>query len=101
MSGSMGNTAVSDSARAHAHGMLATVQTKESYAGVMATLNKEMNNRIKGLDDELQASKDSYRSNPAPAPALAHPQDDQAVAWARSNPNNPKSATILQANGVK
>lgn len=71
MSGSMGNTVVSDSARAHAHGMLSTVQTKEAYAGVMATLNKEMDNRMKGLDDELQSSKDSYKTNPAPAVAPA------------------------------
>lgn len=31
----------------------------------------------------------------------AHPQDDAAIAWAKANPNDPRAAKILQANGVR
>lgn len=30
----------------------------------------------------------------------AHPQDQAAVAWAKANPRDPRSAAILKANGV-
>ena len=69
MSGSMGNTAVSDSARAHAHSLLSTAQTKDQYKAVMSTLNQEMDNRMKGLDDELSASRDSFKG-----PSTAKPE---------------------------
>lgn len=29
-----------------------------------------------------------------------HPQDSEAVAWAKKNPNDPRAAAILQANGM-
>lgn len=32
-------------------------------------------------------------------PSGAHPQDLQAIQWAKSNPNDPRSAQILKANG--
>ena len=57
MSGSMGNTPVSDSARAHAHEMLSTVQTKEQYRSVMNVLRKEMDNRLHGIDSQLEESR--------------------------------------------
>lgn len=31
--------------------------------------------------------------------ATEHPQDDEAVAWAKKNPSDPRAAKILQANG--
>lgn len=31
----------------------------------------------------------------------AHPQDSEAVQWAKSNPDDPRAAKILQVNGVK
>jgi hypothetical protein len=31
----------------------------------------------------------------------ASPTDQQAIAWARANPGNPKAAAILQANGLE
>jgi hypothetical protein len=68
MSGSMGNTAVSDSARAHAHSLLSTAQTKDQYKAIMGTLNQEMNNRMAGLDQELAASKDSFKGTQPSAP---------------------------------
>lgn len=57
MSGSMGNTPVSDAARAHAHQMLSTAQTKEQYRAVMNVLKQEMGNRIQGLDEEVASTR--------------------------------------------
>lgn len=62
MSGSMGNTPVSDAARQHAHDMLSTVQTKEQYQAVHNVLRQEMQNRITGLDQELTATRQSLGS---------------------------------------
>jgi len=63
MSGSMGNTPVSDAQRAHAHEMLATVQTKEQYKAVMNVLRQEMANRMSSFSDELQLSKQGLSGN--------------------------------------
>ena len=30
----------------------------------------------------------------------AHPQDLQAIQWAKSNPNDPRASKILQMNGM-
>lgn len=37
---------------------------------------------------------------PVPQPAGAHPQDDAAIAYAKSHPEDPRSAAILKANGL-
>ena len=51
MSGSMGNTPVSDSARKEAHEILNTAQTPAQLRANIKLLQREMQNRIKGLDD--------------------------------------------------
>lgn len=61
MSGSMGNTPVSDSARAHAHSILSTANTKEQYKGTIDLLKQEMANRMQGFDDEEQTIRDSMK----------------------------------------
>ena len=66
MSGSMGNTPVSDAARQHAHDMLSTVQTAEQYKAVHNVLRQEMNNRITGLNQELTATKQSLGGGSKP-----------------------------------
>jgi len=73
MSGSMGNTAVSDSARAHAHSLLSTAQTPQTYAAVVSTLKQEMSNRMAGLEEEKQLLRSSMKprtstSESTPAP---------------------------------
>ncbi len=38
----------------------------------------------------------------APQPATqAHPQDEAALTWAKSNPNDPRAIKIMQMNGAK
>lgn len=61
MSGSMGNTPVSDAARAHAHDMLSTAQTKDQYKAVINVLRQEMGNRMAGFDEELVAAKEGLK----------------------------------------
>lgn len=34
------------------------------------------------------------------APVAAHPQDSQALAWAKANPNDPRASEILRKNGL-
>jgi hypothetical protein len=52
MSGSMGNTPVSDSARQHANEMLNTAMTHEQYVAVVNLLKQEMQNRMAGFDEQ-------------------------------------------------
>lgn len=63
MSGSMGNTPVSDSARTHAHSILSTAQTPQQYAETMATLKQEMANRMNAFDDESNSLTNSLNRN--------------------------------------
>lgn len=51
MSGSMGNTPVSDSARKEAHEILNTAQTPAQLKANIKLLQREMKNRIIGLDE--------------------------------------------------
>lgn len=64
MSGSMGNTAVSDSARNHAHDMLSTSQTPEQYKAVVNTLKQEMGNRMDGFRGQLTETQGSFSTKP-------------------------------------
>ena len=60
MSGSMGNTVVSDSAREHARDMLSTTQTKEQYKSVMNVLNQDMANRMTGFSQQKEQLNNSH-----------------------------------------
>jgi hypothetical protein len=48
-------------------------------------------------------NKSSVLSPPQAEAAVsggAHPQDDEAIKWAKSNPRDPRAAAILKANGM-
>lgn len=62
------------------------------------------------LNDSMDQAVQQLGSQPsqgqgllgAPAGSFSsHPQDNAAVQWAKSNPNDPRSAKILQVNGVR
>lgn len=57
MSGSMGNTAVSDAAREHAHDMLSIDMDTDQYAAVVGTLKQEMSNRMTGFEKQKEELK--------------------------------------------
>jgi len=100
MSGSMGNTPVSDSARAHAHEMLSTTQTPEQYKAVMNVLKAEMQNRMAGFNAEIEeASKKSNFKDKRNA--TLSQEDKDAIEWLSANPNHPQAAAVKQKLGVK
>lgn len=81
MSGSMGNTPVSDAARAHAHGILQTAMTKAQYKGVMSTLKQEMQNRMDGFNNERQGLLDSFKmKNNNPPSSNTEPSLQESVS---------------------
>jgi len=88
----------------------ALIGAKESYAR-MKEIAKEsyMNEWGSGqfgdpsVIERMESGKPALpnapaRSNTPPVRSIPHPQDSEAVQWARSNPNDPRSAAILKAN---
>jgi hypothetical protein len=65
MSGSMGNTVVSDSLRKETHEMLATKNTPEQYRAVVDQMKVEMGNRMKGFDEQMSELKGGIKSKSA------------------------------------
>jgi hypothetical protein len=57
MSGSMGNTQVSDALRASTNEILGTKMTVEQYKEVVGLMKMEMKNRMKGFDEEIDVLK--------------------------------------------
>jgi hypothetical protein len=101
MSGSMGNTPVSDAARAHAHDMLSTAQNKEQYQAVLNVLRQEMGNRMSGFEEELSAAKEGLKGTPKKEEAPKMSLDDQkALNWANNNPTDPRAKQIKQKLGL-
>jgi hypothetical protein len=71
---------------------------QDKYGRVIESSKKQLG------PDNYKALQDQYinRFMPKEQPASAaqtHPQDSQAVAWAKANPGDPRSAKILQLNG--
>ena len=57
MSGSMGNTAVSDSARNHAEKLLNTSLNADQVKANIAVMRQEMSNRLSGMDNEIATTR--------------------------------------------
>lgn len=79
MSGSMGNSPATDTAAAHARGLLDTAQRPQDYLGVLDILEKEMQNRISGYNGERKdimesmSGQGTYSAPGIPAAAPAAP----------------------------
>ncbi len=92
MSGSMGNTVTSDSAREHAREMLEPAMTKDQYDGVVDTLKLEMAGRIASFPAQIAelhsqlAGEGQMPGQEAPAPAAA---------------GGPAVGTVVEDGGVK
>jgi hypothetical protein len=48
--------------------------------------------QVAELERQVGAAK------PAAAPGVEHPQDEEAIAWAKANPQDPRAAKILELN---
>lgn len=67
-------------------------QFKESIAPVMKQAE------LQGIDPELLLGKLDGES--ITAPQKSSPQDEEAIKWAKENPDDPRAARILKANGM-
>jgi hypothetical protein len=86
ISGSMGNTPVSDSAREHARELLNTAMTGDQYAGVVDILKQEMAGRIKSFTSQRQELYNSLGArnpnvNPHTPQTPAPTGDDFSSLW--------------------
>jgi hypothetical protein len=70
MSGGMGSGPVTDSARNKAHALLTTDMTPQQYEGNVKLLQREMQNRMKGFEDQETALHNRLRGQPS-APTTA------------------------------
>lgn len=70
MSGSMGNTPVSDSARHHAEELINSAQTPQQLAAVIKVLRQDAANRMSGFDEEEQQLRGSMSSQSDKKPDL-------------------------------
>lgn len=70
MSGGMGSGPVTDSARNKAHTLVTTAMTPEQYEGNVKLLQREMQNRMKGFEDQETALHNRLRGQPS-APTTA------------------------------
>jgi hypothetical protein len=71
MSGSMGNTAVSDSLRKETEALLATKDTPEQFKATVDLMKQEMRNRMTGFSKQKDELTRSMSPTPAAAPGGA------------------------------
>ena len=90
MSGGMGGGPTSDSARHKAETLLTTAMTQSQYQGNVKLLQTEMQNRMKGYDDQITQVKSKMGGSSPAAPATV-----------TSSTVPPDIAAILQKHGGK
>jgi hypothetical protein len=66
---------------------------QDKYGRIIESSKKQLG------DDNYNSLKDQYL-NRFNSPEV-HPQDSQALDWAKKNPNDPRSAQILKINGIQ
>lgn len=60
-----------------------------------------MSEQPQGLVSKSQAVEPKGLVAPKAVAIKQHPQDDEAIAWAKANPKDPRAIEILKANGVQ
>ena len=118
-SGSSGSvTGLSDFATKGAEEILNTMQTPEAARAAIKQMKIDMGNiktswdsQQKTLRDNMKAqapkntqavaNTDQSQGSQNPSPAQIAPEDQEAIDWAKSNPNDPRAQKILQLHGIK
>lgn len=78
----------------------------ESWKSLLGGQFEGLNRQYKGSTGKdlsgnyISSDLKNYRSKNNPVQNNQHPQDNEAVNWAKQNPNDPRSAKILQMNGL-
>src|SRR5260221_4883084 len=68
--------------------------------GIVESMNSDLVGRNrKSWDSAVSKIKKSLIGGGEATGSQSHPQDSQAVAWAKANPRDPRAAKILQLNG--
>jgi hypothetical protein len=62
MSGGYGAAATTEGAQSRAHTLLNTANTKEQFSGVVGQLKREMDNRVKALNAQMEEERGNLRS---------------------------------------
>jgi hypothetical protein len=83
MSGSMGNTAVSDAARKNAHSLLSTAMKPEQYRAVVEGLKQEMQNRMAGFAAQKAELTTSMGTSKPTGAAAAQAPAGKEETWVR------------------
>jgi hypothetical protein len=98
LSGSTGAGALSDSARHEVEKLLDPNATVAQWASAAKVLRQDMQNRKAATHAQIEEIRGRIGGHHAEQPA-AHPQDSEAVTWAKQNPNDPRAQKILALNG--
>lgn len=72
----------------------------KQFASTMKTLYTAMQNRANGIRSGFQGYGGARAAAQPTDIPTAHPQDSEAVSWAKAHPEDPRSAKILKANGL-
>lgn len=77
--------------------------SKSSYDSRMGIYKNQL--KARGIADDRMNEIDPYyqssqKQDRVPGGQNSHPQDNEAVQWAKANPNDPRAQSILKANGM-
>ena len=67
---------------------------QDKYGRVIESSKKQLG------DDNYKALQDQYMNRFNPPEQKEHPQDRNAIEWAKANGKDPRAAAILKANGI-
>jgi len=81
--------------RAEARALLISADSHDVLKRALGAFQKEGDAALKAATTATRAP------GRAGTQTQAHPQDDEAIQWARQNPNDPRAAAILKANGLQ
>lgn len=80
MGGGYGAAATTEGAQQRAHTLLNTANTKEQFRGVVGQLKREMDNRVKALNSQMDEERQRLRSGTVRTPPVDTPASPAAAA---------------------
>jgi hypothetical protein len=89
---------LTDSARHEVEGFLSGASSAEQIRGVVDLLKNDFENRKKTLQNQIKEAQGRHSSAQPTAPTN---EDQEAIAWAKSNPSDPRAVKILKMHGVQ
>lgn len=111
LSGQTGGGGLTEGARKEVEELIKPGATLAQIMSAASVLKQDMHNRKAAVQDQLKemrgriSGKGAAKEGGSAGGAKAHPQDSEAVAWARgalkADPNNEDAKQILKANGVQ